>query len=619
MRFEAPANLLWLLPAAASILAIYILKLRRRDVVVPSTLLWSRVIRDVQANAPFQRLRRNALLLVQLLAALLLGCTLAAPCVRSAAAGGRRIVIVVGTSASMAATDVRPDRLSVARRIAHNIVDRRGPGDRIALLSAAAQPELVSGFTSDGYALGQAIDSLHVHQTPCRLRESLRLAADLAAAAKSGPGGRIEVISDGTGDDPAGGSLDLGALTVGYHPVGVRQDNAAIVAADYRRQPGADHALELLVVAHNYSNKPRRCDEEIYAGKELVEAHEIALAPNGETTEPYDLPEPGSPLKLRIHLDVNDDLVVDNDSYVVLRPRKAIRVLLVTAGDRFLEQALQADPDVELSEAAVFPGSAGFDVVVFDGAAPAHLPAAGHYLFLHCTSDRAPVHVTGIASAAEAVDWDRENPVLSFVDLTGDRFGSVLRAEPLDWGKEIAVADTGSLVVVGEHGPTRAEFAAFAVTDSVFPLKVAFPIFISNSVRWLASTEGSRDSVSVRTGEPVVIPASPGTTVDVTRPDGGRVALTAGGDGAADLAATDEIGFYTVRSPRTTWEFAANLSDPAESDTMPHPALAVSSSPIRSGAHLVVATRSLAPPFALAVLVLLGLEWWMYHRRAYLG
>src|SRR5947209_16795631 len=111
MHFISPLALLWALPIGGLIVVMYILKLRRKDVIVSSTFLWRQVIRDVQANAPFQKLRRNLLLLLQLIAAALIIFALSRPFLRFLTNGGRNIVVVVATSASMSATHVTPSRI----------------------------------------------------------------------------------------------------------------------------------------------------------------------------------------------------------------------------------------------------------------------------------------------------------------------------------------------------------------------------------------------------------------------------------------------------------------------------------------------------------------------------
>src|SRR6187551_1537704 len=89
------------------------LRLRRPERDVSSTFLWQHLVRDVEANAPWQRLRRSLLLLLQLLCALLLVAALVRP-----AALAHDLVLVVDASASMSATDVPLDRLDAARRAA---------------------------------------------------------------------------------------------------------------------------------------------------------------------------------------------------------------------------------------------------------------------------------------------------------------------------------------------------------------------------------------------------------------------------------------------------------------------------------------------------------------------
>src|SRR5437868_7963344 len=101
MNFINPLALLWLLLLAPIIIFFYLLKLKRREVVVSSVLLWAQLVKDVQANSPFQKLKRNLLLFLQLLTVLFLVFCLARPLMVVRALGGQNTVLVLDASASM--------------------------------------------------------------------------------------------------------------------------------------------------------------------------------------------------------------------------------------------------------------------------------------------------------------------------------------------------------------------------------------------------------------------------------------------------------------------------------------------------------------------------------------
>src|SRR5580698_11004918 len=104
------------------IIALYFLKLRRRPVQVPSTLLWRRSLEDLHVNSLFQRLRKNLLLFLQLLAVFLVMLALAGPRIRGSSDQGERYVLAIDNSASMSASDVEPTRLEKAKLEAKKIV-----------------------------------------------------------------------------------------------------------------------------------------------------------------------------------------------------------------------------------------------------------------------------------------------------------------------------------------------------------------------------------------------------------------------------------------------------------------------------------------------------------------
>ncbi len=441
----------------------------------------------------------------------------------------------------------------------------------------------------------------------------------------------MELISDGGfesedgGEEGSGGprytltNLNLGRTHLDFYPVGSGHENVGITAVDFRRSLGGEKTFQLLVVAHNYGSQARTFTEEVYADDNLVDANEVNLPPNGEDTRPYDLPEPERPIKMRVHLDLKDDLAADNDAALIVKPRKTLNVLLVGKENLFLENAIKVDPSIELSKTAAYTTGKGYDVIVFNETAPAKLPE-GNYLFLHCADNQAPVKVEGTEDNVMPADWERDHPVLRYVDFGRDRFGNVLKATTLGWGRELAVSESGSLVAVGEKDKMRSEFVAFSLSESLFPLRVAFPIFIANSLRWLGTGNDDSELGQITTGSPITIPAPPGVgRLTVTKPDGSKRDLRVGERGGAIFDEADLVGLYTAQGSGFSYPFAANLASASESDITPHRNLTITDNPTASAGKRVPDPHELLPGLVLLALLLLGIEWWAFHRRVYVN
>src|SRR5882724_1423759 len=91
--------------AVPSLLILYFLKLRRREMPVSSTFLWKKAVQDLQVNAPFQRLRKNLLLFLQMALLLMLILALSRPVSNFTPGAGKLSVVLIDRSASMNATD----------------------------------------------------------------------------------------------------------------------------------------------------------------------------------------------------------------------------------------------------------------------------------------------------------------------------------------------------------------------------------------------------------------------------------------------------------------------------------------------------------------------------------
>ena len=159
MSFLAPAAfaLAALIPI---IIAMYLLKLRRTEQIVSSVYLWRRMVRDVEANAPWQRLRRNLLLILQLLFLTALILALARPFTWAEGAGGRALILIFDTSASMAATDAPPSRLEAAKAQAHTLVDGLPDDARVTVIAAGDGAQVLAASSRDRRQVRRAIEGL---------------------------------------------------------------------------------------------------------------------------------------------------------------------------------------------------------------------------------------------------------------------------------------------------------------------------------------------------------------------------------------------------------------------------------------------------------------------------
>src|SRR3954464_6581102 len=169
--------------AIPALLVLYFLKLRRREVPISSTILWKKAIQDLQVNAPFQRLRKNLLLFLQLLLLLLLALAFARPVMNYSPGAGKLAVIAIDHSASMAAGDVNGhSRLEEAKRLARELVDTMDKDSSAMIIAFDDGADIVRSFTNDRALLKQSIDAIQLTDRRSRLDTAFRLAEAKAAA-----------------------------------------------------------------------------------------------------------------------------------------------------------------------------------------------------------------------------------------------------------------------------------------------------------------------------------------------------------------------------------------------------------------------------------------------------
>ncbi len=627
MGLLAPLAIAGLLFVPA-VIAMYLLKLRRDEALVPSTLLWQKLVADVEANAPWQKLRRSLLLLLQLLLVIILVLLAARPFVERPAGLAGDLVLVIDTSASMQATDVVPNRLEAAKKSAIDSLKDLPAGGKVSVIAAGRTARVIANGTDNLGNVKQAIAGIAPTSDIGDLGDALRLASALAA--RSGDA-EILVATDAALANPPTGALEAPVRVL---QVGRETKNEAIVALAVRTSPsGLSHSAFISVANTGMEMASRRV--ELYADGVLRDSRKLDLDPQRKTDISIDdIDDPDHPASvIEVRLVANgqpegdgagapDALAVDDRAWAVVPPAGLRTVLLVGEGDPYLETALSYLPDTELYGVAPDDYGPGtkvelFDLVIFEGWLPDELPAKP-ILAIAPPESSALGTVTGTLTNPGIGTLDATNPILRYVDLTTTHIAEAQRMELPAWAQPVIPGPgTSPLLYAGTLDGRPAAVLTFEPRRSDLPLQVAFPVLLANLAgQLLGGSETPADAIAP--GTPVTLAIPDGATgVRVERPDGSvdELVAPAGGAGAVTFARTDLLGVYTVTPVKDAAAATPSASAPSGAGASPDDAAASAApafrpadpdAPVRFAVDMLDVDESRIAPGDAAALTAMG-------------
>lgn len=612
MNFLAPAAIAFA-AAIPVVILFYLLKRKRVVHLVSSTLLWQKFLAETQASSPFQRLRHNWLLIIQILVLLLAIFALMRPYLAGEGKSGRLRVAILDASASMTATDVEPSRFEQAKAEVGKLIDSLKGNDQLVLLVAAAHTEVKQSATTDKVALRRALASCAAMETPTRLAEAFKLAETLVKNRPENEGPEIHLFSDGAAiglDDFENKNLPLI-----YHRFGKRGDNIGILSLDVRANPADPGQRAIFASVVNVSTNPQAAEIDLLFESDLIETRTITLAPTNAQPLVFLAPQTKDGV-FTLRINTEDALAADNRASVVSLIPHPARVLLVTRGNRFLEKALRSTANTEVTVVPVLADSAeSFDIVVLDDMTLATWPTANTLAFHVVNTNLFPSWET--VKGPPIVDWKGGHPLLRFVNFDNVDVAEALAVKTPSWGVSLVDSPTTPLLVAGELHRQRIVWVAFDVLQSTWPLRISFPIFVANVIEWLNPSASRNAELMVRAGEPFRVPLEQQlATAEIIAPDGTRktIALERG---ARELIVgeTHRQGLYRVKAGTNDVIFCVNLLDAAESNLTPREELPFGKYSKVTATTVKRANVELWRWIALAALAFLLFEWWYYHRR----
>ncbi|PJF44844.1 MAG: hypothetical protein CUN55_01845 [Phototrophicales bacterium] len=612
---------------AIPIFLLYMLRLRRTDMPISSTFLWQQLVRDREANAPWQRLRLNWLLFLQLLILAVLVLALARPYQEVETITRGRIVLLLDASASMNATDLNGQtRFAEAQKIALDTINTLGEDDTMTVIRVGEVPEVLAAATRDRTVLRRAIREA----TPSVGKADWPAALTLAASGSLGVDElQVVVLSDGGLPD----DLPVVPGEVLFVKVGESDSNVGITVLSVRQLP--DQPPQMFAQLENFSTQGSRVILELRLDGEFYNSQFYTI-PAGDVLNivEADLPENFTKLEARLSPPSNastpDYLRIDDVAYAVHAEAATGNVLLITEGNIFLEELFENLTGINLTvstpEQGILRGD--YDLIVFDSWLPNELPTKEDIFIINPTTSTNLFAVSG-ESTDTAIDpitggVSIEDERTRFLDFSSVAIRNFQVLEDVSWADFLVETENGDpLVLAGEFEGQQVAILTFALSNSNLPLQIQWPILVANLMDWYRP-QRAINVISLAPAEPIAIrPTVPADTVVIRKPNGERIRFTLDESPEVFFADTAALGFYDIEilldgDIVQTDSFAVNLFDRAESNIRPIDTLTLQGSGgetvIRSTTGEETGRRELWRYFVYIGLIILGIEWWYYHR-----
>jgi hypothetical protein len=610
----------WFFLAAIPLVILYFLKLRRPRFEVPSLVLWQSVLNDQRVNSPFQKFRRNLLLLLQLLLLALVILALMQPFIPADAGTSEYLPLLIDNSASMGALDEGSgkSRLQlVLERVREQIENLRG-GQQIALFTFASTGRRLTEFTNDRRQLLKALEQIQPTDLPARLDDVLRMTA---AYTTSFPIDRVNVLTDGNLEEKVDFELPFNLNIV---RIGAPAPNLGITELSARRS-GAD---EWEVFVRITGSAEQLLEAELQLLENGQQTHTSKVEVSKDDAERLVFPVNGQQtilLEARLVPAGFDALAADNSVWLSLPAVRPLKVLSSQSLNSW-RRAASAVPNVE---SGVISGETGavpegnWDLLISDKPEDAKLSIPVKVLV-----GVIPEDLNSLISVREelgsVVDWNRTAPLLRHVQLAEVEFAELpayaegASAKDLEErGYEVLIdGKAGPLLLQKREGLQTTWWFTFHTDRSTLPFRVGFPILAANAVDAAMKQSSLSEVNAAPTGVLPTLNLDPEHPYDVRNPDGSRLTLRSNAAGMLVGASAPRVGLYEILDgSETVAAVGTGLLNPHETSLADVEELKFTEAAVATQPAQQLATdQPLWWTLALAGLGMLLFEWWYFQR-----
>ncbi len=611
--FSALIHAWWFL-LLIPLIIFYFLKLRRPRMEIPSLALWRQVVSDQRVNSPFQKFKRNLLLLFQilLLCALVIGAM--QPYLSSGGQHVKNLPVMIDTSASMAALDGPggKSRLAEAKEKVGKLIDDLLADQQMCLISVNGSARRLTDFTNNKRLLHESLAQLEVSHVPSHLEDGFRLAQALSRAF---PIESAMLFSDG--NVPQDVELEL-PFKLSFQRLKTGGPNVGIVDFNARR---SRTGWDVFARIEGSKDSKTLAEYELLQNGQSIKSDSVSIEGGQAERLVFRIATDISvSLELRLKPDGFDSMDSDNVAYLDLPKPRPLAVYCPMEMNSF-RNALEIIPDLSLYPSGE-PTPSAVDLKFTDGPLSTGPEARVTFHVGYVPEDLAQL-VEIEAGLAEIVDWQRTVPLLQHVQLLDVQIGDQPKLAKGIGERDFELAGY-EILAQSRSGPLILERATEGRLDihllfhpdrSSLVFRVGFPILIQNATQIALTRAGLLEARARPAGTLPPQKLEPETEYHIAGPHGFAESARSDKDGFVLGMGAPYVGLYEVTGAAEPQRIGVSLVAASETvlgsiEKLNFPEVSVSAT---EGA--VKSDQPLWTWFAAAGLCLLVLEWWYFQKR----
>ena len=584
MRFFQPLGFFALIGIPIIVL-MYLMRQKYKEHQVSSLFLWKKAESYSMAQKPFQKLKKNLLMFLQIIAVALLAIALASPYIMGVSETSH-IVFGVDCSLSMQAKDEQEgkSRLEQAKQQIKNKIEQSPPNGIFSIVILQDTPTILSNNSTDKTTLLKQIEAIQPTNGGVDWQNSREL-LQLAGAEN----GQISIFTDQY-------QPTLEDLDIEQNILGKNSENTAITLLSHSQ---GENGFQALVKVSYFGEGEITKTVNLFCDGKAFDRKEITIQ-GGNSKDVIFTGISQQTTALTATLTPEDVLAADDRAYDGAFSQTKKKVLLVTDQNIFLEKVYSLLPEVEL--------------YIFDGVVPENLPQDGYYVFWNLPNDNtilplgAERNITGQANTqgygnmtlAETLTFDIEKAKSFSVPM---------------WSSPILEADGEAIAIAGEQNGIKMAIFAFDIHNTDLPLQKEFPILIYNLQNWFFEQSGQQSLEGIESGQTVEISLLPETKEASVQFPNGQTTKIAPPFPPEPFTDTQQTGIYTLiqkdqSQQQTTNTFAVNAKTAGESDLMQQYQSQKQTQIQQNNAKKTIKVgKSIQNAVILVLLLLLLLEW----------